>query len=100
MTVGEIRLQLELWDNRFPLEPPSNRHAEILYDAVREKAKIFEDNAVEHVRTLLSQLDTYESEIKEFTDKHFHGGSKANRTDYVALGIPTADIYKLWSCLK
>lgn len=54
----------------------------------------------EDIDTLLSLIDKYEKAISEFTVKHFHGGSKANRTDYVNCGIPTADIYKLWESIR
>lgn len=58
----------------------------------------YEDSLKENVR-LLNLADKYKNAIVEFTDKHFHGGAKANRDDYVNFGIPTADIFKLRQAL-
>jgi hypothetical protein len=63
--LDEIKLQLELWDNRFPLDPPSDKHAEILYDTIRQKANIFKDNAIEHIRILLSLIVIAEKALEK-----------------------------------
>lgn len=55
--------------------------------ALRENERL-----LEHNKALVEALEG-------FVGKHFHGGSKANRSDYVAWGIPTADIYKLKEAL-
>lgn len=80
--IGEIR-------NRF-----ENRLAD------SEQWSEFFNNHEPDVADLLSLIAKYENAINEFVDKHFHGGSKANRSDYVGLGIPTADIYKLREAVR
>lgn len=37
--------------------------------------------------------------VKEFLGQHFHGGSKADRSDYV-VSVPTRDIYSLKRALE
>jgi hypothetical protein len=78
----EIKLQLELWDNQYPLDPPSDKRAEILYETVKLRANIFKDNAVEHVRTLLSRLEIAEKALEE---THKHGGSQIMKISSEAL---------------
>jgi hypothetical protein len=63
----EIKLGLELWDNRHPIEPPSDKNAEILYHTVRLRARAYESNAVESVRYLLSIIEQAETALNQFT---------------------------------
>lgn len=65
MNIESIKLGLELWDNRYPLDPPSDKHAEILYETVKQRAEIFENDAVENVRYLLSIIEQAEKAIEQ-----------------------------------
>jgi hypothetical protein len=70
------------------------------HNSTDESLKRMVSPLISDIEYLLSKLEIADIALEEFVGKHFHGGSKENRDDYVALGIPTADIFKLKQALN